>query len=75
MTLDEGDEILVDYDGIQYVYKVREKVEVQPEDVFILQQKLNNRELKLITCVPEGTYLRRGVVIAELVDLNTVVGG
>ncbi|MFC1653641.1 sortase [Patescibacteria group bacterium] len=66
MTLKEEDEIFIDYDGIKYTYKVKERVEVQPEDVFILQQRLNNRELKLITCTPEGTYLRRGVIVAEL---------
>lgn len=69
MTLEEDDEIFINFDGIQYIYKVKEKVEVQPEDVFILQQRLNNRELKLITCTPEGTYLRRGVVIAELAEV------
>jgi len=68
MTLKTGDLIFVDYDGVRYTYEVKDKVEVKPEDVFILQQRYNNRELKLITCVPEGTYLRRGVVIAQLVE-------
>ena len=70
MTLTEGDEIFVDYDGIRYRYTVSEKVIVNPEDVFILQQRHDRRELKLITCVPEGTYLRRGVIIAELQDIE-----
>ena len=70
MTLDNGEEITVDYDGITYTYKVKEKVVVKPEDVFILQQQLNTRELKLVTCFPEGTYLERGIVIAELVDVK-----
>jgi len=69
MTLEEDDEIFINFDGIQYLYKVKEKVEVQAEDVFILHHRLNNRELKLITCTPEGTYLRRGVVIAELAEV------
>lgn len=70
MTLKTGDQIFIDYDGIKYTYEVKDKVEVKPEDLFILEQKYNNRELKLITCVPEGTYLRRGVIIAQLVDLK-----
>jgi LPXTG-site transpeptidase (sortase) family protein len=70
MTMKTGDEIFVDYDGIKYTYEVKDKVEVKPEDLFILEQKYNNRELKLITCVPEGTYLRRGVIVAQLVDLK-----
>lgn len=70
MTLEEGDEIIVDFDNITYTYKMKEKVVVEPEDVYILQQQLSNRELKLVTCTPEGTYLRRGIVIAQLVDIK-----
>lgn len=70
MTLDNGDEIYIDYDDIRYTYRVTDKVEVKPEDVFILQQRMNNRELKLITCVPEGTYLRRGIILAQLTDFQ-----
>lgn len=70
MTLKNGDEIIVDFDGISYRYTVKDKIEVKPEDVHILTQRYNNRELKLVTCVPEGTYLRRGVVIAQLENIN-----
>ena len=69
MTLKVDDPIFIDYDGVRYTYLVKEKVEVKPEDVFILQQRLNNRELKLITCTPEGTYMRRGVIVAQLADV------
>ena len=68
MTLEYGDEILIKFDGVNYRYKVVDKIEVKPEDIQILEQKYNGRYLKLVTCVPEGTYLRRGVVIAELVN-------
>src|SRR3989344_5080426 len=70
MTLVRGDTLIIDYDGIRYEYRVREKVVVKPEDVYILQQRLDRRELKLVTCVPEGTYKERGVVIADLVSLH-----
>lgn len=70
MTLNTGDDIFIDFDGIRYKYVVKDKLEIKPEDIFILQQRYNNRELKLITCVPEGTYLRRGVVVAQLEDYN-----
>ncbi len=68
MTLEYGDEILIKFDGVNYRYKVVDKIEVKPEDIQILEQKYNGRYLKLVTCVPEGTYLRRGVVIAELTE-------
>jgi len=66
MTMKNGDEIEIEYDGIKYIYSVIDKVEVKPEDMFILEQNTSGKYLKLITCVPEGTYLRRGVVIAQL---------
>lgn len=70
MTLENGDEIFVDFDGVRYTYVVKDKFEVRPEDVYILQQRYNNREMKLVTCVPEGTYLRRGVIVAQLKDVG-----
>ena len=66
MTLKHGDKVYVTRDGVKYTYTVQEKTEVKPEDVFILEQNYDAKTLKLITCVPEGTYLRRGVVIATL---------
>ena len=66
MTLKDGDEIFVTYSGARYTYRVVKKYEVKPEDVFILEQQYDSRLLKLVTCVPEGTYLRRGVVVAQL---------
>jgi sortase A len=66
MTMQTGEKIYINYDGIRYAYSVVKKVEVKPEDLYILEQEYNARQLKLITCVPEGTYLRRGVVLAQL---------
>lgn len=68
MTLEKGDEIFLNQDGAKYKYVVKDKTDVKPEDTYILAQKYDQRELKLVTCVPEGTYLRRGVVTAELVN-------
>jgi len=67
MTLESGDEIFLTHADAQYRYVVRDKTEVKPEDTYILAQQYDNRRLKLVTCVPEGTYLRRGVITAELV--------
>lgn len=68
MTLSRGDEIIIIYSGVNYTYRVIDKFQVKPADVEILQQRYDGRYLKLITCVPEGTYLRRGVVLAEQVN-------
>lgn len=70
MTLQSGDEIYVYADGVKYTYVVQEKTEVQPDEVHILSQKYDAQRLKLVTCTPEGTYLRRGVITAQLVQVS-----
>ncbi len=67
MTLQADDQIIVKYDGVTYTYKVIDKLEVKPTDVEVLSQRFDGRFLKLITCVPEGTYLRRGIIVAQLI--------
>lgn len=67
MTLKQGDIIYVTHEGVRFTYMVQEKKEVKPEDVYILTQHYDSRQLKLVTCTPEGTYLRRGVITASLV--------
>lgn len=67
MTLKPGDKIYVTYNNVKYTYEVQSNTEVQPTDTFILAQRYDTRQLKLVTCVPEGTVLRRGIVIAQLV--------
>ena len=67
MTLETGDEITINFDGIEYTYSVSDKYEVTPEQVEVLQQRYDRQALKLITCTPEGTYLRRGVIEAQLI--------
>lgn len=69
MTLKPGeDKIFITIDGITYTYLVQDKTEVKPEDVYILTQQYDAKRIKLVTCVPEGTYLKRGVVTAQLIE-------
>lgn len=68
MTLEPGDKIYVTADGVRYTYLVQDKTEVKPEDVHILNQDYSAKKLKLVTCTPEGTYLRRGVITAQLIQ-------
>lgn len=67
MTLQVNDQIIIKYNGVTYTYKVIDKLEVKPTDVEVLSQRFDGRFLKLITCVPEGTYLRRGIIVAQLI--------
>lgn len=68
-TLRPGDEILINFDGILYKYTVFDYYEVSPAEIDILEQHYNRKELTLVTCVPPGTYLRRGIVKAKLVEM------
>lgn len=70
MDLKKDDKIIVRYDGITYTYRVTNKMEVKPDDTYILEQRYDVRELKLVTCTPAGTTLRRGIVFAQLEDMQ-----
>ena len=63
-----GAEIIIRYDGVTYKYVVRSTTEVKPAQIEVLAQRYDRFELTLITCVPLGTYLRRFVARAELVN-------
>ncbi len=65
-TLKPGDDIYVNYDNVEYRYVVDSYHEVQPEDIEVLEQRYDRKSITLITCVPPGTYLRRGVIQAHL---------
>lgn len=68
-TLKEGDEIFVNFDGILYRYQVIQMKETTPEDVTVLEQRYDDSYISLITCVPPGTYLRRLLVTARLMNV------
>jgi len=67
--LKQGDEIIVNYDDVQYKYLVEEMFEVQPTNLSVLEQRFDGKYLTLITCSPPGTYLRRLIVKARIVDI------
>ncbi len=66
MTLETGDEIKITIAGVTYTFLVTEKKEVKPDDDYIMSQDVSKKQIKLVTCTPEGTRLRRGVITAEL---------
>lgn len=68
-TLKEKDEVLVNFDGVFYRYRIIKLTETTPEDVTVLEQRHDSSYLSLITCVPPGTYLKRLVVRAKLVSI------
>jgi sortase A len=71
-TLEEGDEVYVNYDGIKYKYVVDAIFEVSPDDVQILEQNLSESYLTLVTCTPPGDPRKpkRLIVRARLVPIS-----
>lgn len=53
-TLKKGDEIILNYDGITFKYKVEDLFEVLPTDIQVLEQNASDSFLTLVTCVPPG---------------------
>ena len=69
--LDVGDEYWVYYGGDKHRYIIREKQEVKPSNVRVLDQPLDKRVATLMTCTPVGTTLRRLIVTSEEIDAIT----
>lgn len=66
--LEIGDEYSIYYKGEKFTYRVKEKFEVKPDDVSVLEQPTDQKISTLMTCTPVGTVLRRLIVRAELVQ-------
>jgi sortase A len=66
--LDEGDTFYLHKDGKRYVYKITNKVVVDPTDVSILYKKTDKSTVTLITCDPPGTSLKRLLVTGEQIS-------
>ncbi len=63
-----GSDIFVTYDGIEYTYRITKTFEVKPNELWVLRQDYSDKTLKVITCVPPGTTLRRLVVEGTLIN-------
>ncbi len=66
-SMEIGDIATVSVDGIEYVFKVFDKVVVEPTDLTPLEQKFDDSYLTLVTCVPPGTMWKRLNVKMRLV--------
>jgi sortase A len=68
-TLKIDDEIIIDFDGMSYKYKVINMYVTKPDDLSPLEQRFDDSYITLITCVPPGTYWERLNVLAKLSPL------
>lgn len=71
-TLDKGDLIEINYDGISYEYEVEDMFEVLPTDIQVLEQNSGDSFLTLVTCVPPGHPLKpkRLIIRARILPLG-----
>lgn len=65
-SLEKGDKVFATVDGKEYEYEVYDMFVVKPDKISVLEQKLDDSYLTLITCVPPGTYWNRLVVRAKI---------
>ncbi len=63
--LEVDDLYYVFYNQKKYTYRIREKKEVYPDNVDVLNQPSEEKISTLMTCVPVGTALRRLIIVAE----------
>jgi sortase A len=64
--IEEGDEVLVNIAGVEYLFLVETKKVVAPDDVSVLTPPTAGKYLTLMTCVPPGTSLKRLIVVCKL---------
>ncbi len=68
--LQQGDKILLYYNQQQYMYEVTSIKKVWPSELEVLRPSIENK-LTLITCTPVGTNLKRLVVEAKLIKIQS----
>lgn len=68
-TIKEGDKVILDYGGTKYTYQVFGKAVIDTKDVDVVNTSGSGmKTLTLMTCTPPGTYLKRLLVQASLVN-------
>lgn len=68
-SLEKGDKIIVQVGDLEYEYEVYDMFVVNPDKISVLDQNYEASYLTLVTCVPPGTWWKRLVVKAKLVQL------
>ncbi len=66
--VNSGDTILVNHGGTTFTYRMTSRQIVRPNQVEVLDQPTDQRELSIMTCTPIGTSLNRLIVRAKLIE-------
>jgi LPXTG-site transpeptidase (sortase) family protein len=63
------DQVIIEYGTREYRYQVYKKEVVDPDSIEVLDKSgVGDKTLTLMTCSPPGTYLKRLVVTAHIVE-------
>lgn len=63
-----GSDIFIKYSNQEYTYRITDITEVKPSELWVLKQNYSAKTIKVITCVPPGTTLKRLVVEGTLIE-------
>lgn len=63
--LENGDEVDVFFKGVRHVYRVTDKIIVDPSEVYYLTEPKPYEQLTLQTCWPPGTTWKRLIILAR----------
>ncbi len=63
-----GSDIFANFNGTEYAYRITKVYEVKPNELWVLRQNYSAKTIKVVTCVPPGTTLRRLVVEGTLLN-------
>lgn len=66
----KGDKIVIYYDQNKYIYEVDDIKVVLPSNIDVLKQTPEDK-LTLITCTPVGTNLKRLIITAKPIEINS----
>ena len=64
----EGEEVIIIYQGKNFLYKVLEKKVTEANEVEYLLSQNNENRLVLQTCWPPGTTWKRLIVVASPIE-------
>lgn len=68
--LNIGDEIVLERDGFEYVYKVIKIKEISPNDTSVVDNTQGDT-LTLMTCSPPGLAIRRLIVVSRFTEVRS----
>lgn len=71
-TLEIGDEIQLEVDGVTYEYSISSIKITDPDDISVLEQQYEGSYLTVITCTPPGTYWKRLIIKGKLTPSSSI---